>query len=69
MATLAEGMALADRAGLQQRDVMEILALTNMACPLFLEKGNGKKKHFNIKLRLRGFLLKLLILIPELDSV
>lgn len=42
MATLAEGMALADRAGLQQRDVMEILALTNMACPLFLDKGNGE---------------------------
>jgi len=42
MATLAEGMALADRAGLQQRDVMEILSLTSMACPLFLEKGNGK---------------------------
>jgi len=39
---LAEGMALADRAGLQQRDVMEILTLTSMCSPLIKEKGAGK---------------------------
>ncbi|XP_052130777.1 cytokine-like nuclear factor N-PAC [Frankliniella occidentalis] len=38
---LAEGMALADRAGLQQKDVMEILSLTNLNCPLIYEKGNA----------------------------
>lgn len=42
LAGLAEGMALADRAGLQQKDVMEILTLTNLNCPLIYEKGNGK---------------------------
>lgn len=41
LAGLAEGMALADRAGLQQKDVMEILTLTNLNCPLIYEKGNG----------------------------
>lgn len=41
LAGLAEGMALADRAGLQQKDVMEILTLTNLNCPLIYEKGNA----------------------------
>lgn len=36
---LAESLAVADRAGLQQKDVLEVLELTNMASPLILEKG------------------------------
>lgn len=42
LAGLAEGMALADRAGLQQKDVLEILGLTSLACPALLDKGNCK---------------------------
>jgi len=41
VAGVAEGMALADRAGLQQRDVLEILELTTLSCPLLLEKGKA----------------------------
>ena len=41
LAGLAEGMALADRAGLQQKDVMEVLELIDMACPTFLDKGKA----------------------------
>ncbi|XP_063228263.1 cytokine-like nuclear factor N-PAC isoform X2 [Bacillus rossius redtenbacheri] len=41
LAGLAEGMALADRAGLQQKDVMEVLELTALACPMILEKGKA----------------------------
>ena len=41
LAGLAEGMALADRAGLQQKDVLEVLELTSLACPTILEKGKG----------------------------
>lgn len=42
LAGLAEGMALADRAGLQQKDVLEILGLTSLACPALMDKGNCK---------------------------
>ncbi|CAG7717186.1 unnamed protein product [Allacma fusca] len=38
---LAEGMALADRAGLQQKDVMEILSLTKLSSPIFQDKGSA----------------------------
>jgi len=38
---LAEGMALADRAGLQQKDVLEVLGLTSLASPMLLEKGRA----------------------------
>jgi len=41
VAGVAEGMALADRAGLQQKDVLEILELTNLSCPLLLDKGKA----------------------------
>ncbi len=41
LAGLAEGMALADRAGLQQKDIMEVLQLTGLACPVMLEKGKA----------------------------
>ncbi|KAJ8895248.1 hypothetical protein PR048_000573 [Dryococelus australis] len=47
LAGLAEGMALADRAGLQQKDVMEVLELTALACPMILEKGKGKSYIIN----------------------
>jgi len=43
IAGVAEGMALADRAGLQQRDVLEIFELTSLSCPLLMEKGKGLK--------------------------
>jgi hypothetical protein len=32
----------ADRAGLQQKDVLEVLELTNMASQMILEKGQCK---------------------------
>lgn len=41
LAGLAEGMALADRAGLQQKDILEVLQLTSLACPLIQEKGKA----------------------------
>ena len=41
LAGLAEGMALADRAGLQQKDVLEILELTALNCPLMVKKGKS----------------------------
>ncbi|XP_066999314.2 cytokine-like nuclear factor N-PAC isoform X2 [Anabrus simplex] len=41
LAGLAEGMALADRAGLQQKDVLEVLELTSLACPTILDKGRA----------------------------
>lgn len=41
LAGIAEGMALADRAGLQQKDVMEVMELTSLACPFMLDKGKG----------------------------
>lgn len=47
LAGLAEGMALADRAGLQQKDVMEIMELTSLACPLMIEKGKGRLNFFS----------------------
>merc|ERR1712129_100393 len=41
LAGLAEGMALADRAGLQQKDILEVLQLTGLACPLMVEEGKA----------------------------
>lgn len=41
LAGLAEGMALADRAGLQQKDILEVLQLTGLACPTMIEKGKA----------------------------
>ena len=41
LAGVAEGMALADRAGLQQKDILEVLELTSLNCPTVLEKGQG----------------------------
>jgi glyoxylate/succinic semialdehyde reductase len=39
MAALAEGMALADGAGLDQKQLVEVLGLGAMACPMFALKG------------------------------
>lgn len=44
LAGLAEGMALADRAGLQQKDVLEVLELTSMSSEMVMQKGNAMIK-------------------------
>lgn len=41
IAGIAEGMALADRAGLQIKDVIEVLKLTQLSCPTVLEKSEA----------------------------
>ncbi|XP_021701587.1 putative oxidoreductase GLYR1 homolog isoform X1 [Aedes aegypti] len=41
LAGIAEGLALADRAGLQQKDVLEVLELTSMSSELVMQKGNA----------------------------
>lgn len=39
MAALAEGLTLADATGLQKGDVVDVLGLGAMACPMFALKG------------------------------
>uniref|UniRef100_A0A6M2DQM0 Cytokine-like nuclear factor N-PAC n=1 Tax=Xenopsylla cheopis TaxID=163159 RepID=A0A6M2DQM0_XENCH len=41
MAGLVEAMALADRTGLQKKDVLEILEMTTIASPAMVEKSNA----------------------------
>ncbi|EAT35237.1 AAEL012580-PA, partial [Aedes aegypti] len=41
LAGIAEGLALANRAGLQQKDVLEVLELTSMSSELVMQKGNA----------------------------
>ncbi|XP_050540446.1 cytokine-like nuclear factor N-PAC [Daktulosphaira vitifoliae] len=41
LAGLAEGMALADRAGISQKDMLEILGMTSLKCSLLMEKGKA----------------------------
>ncbi|XP_023222216.1 putative oxidoreductase GLYR1 homolog [Centruroides sculpturatus] len=41
LAGLAEAMALADRAGLSQRDLLEIMELGSLNCPAIIEKGKA----------------------------
>ncbi|XP_026805739.1 putative oxidoreductase GLYR1 homolog [Rhopalosiphum maidis] len=41
LAGLAEGMALADRANVPQKDMLEILEMTSLRCPLLIEKGKA----------------------------
>ena len=41
LAGMDEGMALADRAGLQQKDILEVLQLTGLSCPMLIEKGKA----------------------------
>uniref|UniRef100_A0A0K8TN33 Cytokine-like nuclear factor N-PAC n=1 Tax=Tabanus bromius TaxID=304241 RepID=A0A0K8TN33_TABBR len=45
IAALGESMALADRAGLQLKDVLEVLELTNMASKMIIEKGSAMIKN------------------------
>lgn len=40
----------ASKAGLQQKDVLEVLELTNMASQLILEKGSGKSFEWTLRL-------------------
>lgn len=42
IAAVAEALSLASKAGLQQKDVLEVLELTNISSNLMLEKGNGE---------------------------
>lgn len=42
LAALAEGLALADRAGLNQADLLDVLALTPLASPHLILKGRGQ---------------------------
>lgn len=51
-------ITLADRAGLKQKDVLEVLELTSMASPMMLEKGQGKKVLLNAFERFLMFLLQ-----------
>lgn len=41
LAGLAEGMALANRAGISQKDLLDILGMTSLKCPLINDKGKG----------------------------
>uniref|UniRef100_A0A0A9XU16 Cytokine-like nuclear factor N-PAC n=1 Tax=Lygus hesperus TaxID=30085 RepID=A0A0A9XU16_LYGHE len=41
MACMAEAMALADRAGLNQAEVLEILGISNVCSPLLMDKGKA----------------------------
>jgi len=43
---LAEGMYIADRAGLSQKDMLEILSLTSLNSPWMMENGNGIQIYF-----------------------
>jgi len=42
LAGLAESMALAEHIGLDQEEVLKILTLSPVSCPLVRTKGNGK---------------------------
>lgn len=41
LAGLAEGMALADRAKMSQKDLLDILGMTSLKSDMLLEKGQG----------------------------
>jgi len=45
VAGLAEGMAIADRVGIQHNDVLEILQLSQFSSPILVEKSNRKYNH------------------------
>jgi len=38
---LAEGLALANSAGLSKTDVLEFIGQSSLKCPLIVEKGKG----------------------------
>lgn len=41
MASLAEGMAMAEKVGLDQEDVAEVLSLGSLSCPTVIHKSQG----------------------------
>lgn len=41
LAGLAEGMALADRASISQKDLLEILGMSQLSSPILVQKGEG----------------------------
>jgi len=41
LAGLAEGMVLGYRIGIPQKDLLYILSLTSLKCPMIQEKGKG----------------------------
>lgn len=41
MASLAEGLALAEKVGLDQEDVAEVLSLGSLSCPTVNHKSQG----------------------------
>ena len=45
MASLAEGMALAEKVGLDQEDLHEVLTLGALNCPTINHKGQGQLAH------------------------
>lgn len=45
VAGLAESLALADKVGLDQDALLQILDLSVMSCPLVRSKGQGKTEH------------------------
>lgn len=42
MASLAEGMAMAEKVGLDQEDVAEVLSLGSLSCPTVIHKSQGR---------------------------
>lgn len=42
MASLAEGMAMAEKVGLDQEDVAEVLSLGSLSCPTVIHKSQGE---------------------------
>lgn len=49
VAGLAEGMALADRASIPQKDMLQILGMSQLSSPILVEKGQGITKSFKFK--------------------
>ena len=45
VASLSEGMAMAEKVGLDLEDVAEVLSLGSLKCPTIVHKSQGKVKH------------------------
>lgn len=43
VASLSEGMAMAEKVGLDLEDVAEVLSLGSLRCPTIIHKSQGKK--------------------------
>lgn len=44
VAGLAEGMAMAEKVGLDQEDVAEVLSIGALSCPTIIHKSQGKSR-------------------------